>query len=607
MLLCKKCHGEFDPDALLSRVLSGNEEVFWICIFASDIGAPPKPGKDKAYYLDVENVSRWSIEDLPVRYGHTSEPIGRVLFGWHIHWDDEPTFACASLSTIKKVPFEAGAPLLLTAACQASLGTVNDTPDEISITLQGARDDTVGLFCSRDGLRELLTRFKFFDAASVEPIKRNCCRASNFLRSLMDTASTATTLTEHQQPHPEPPAAMSTAAPMPVSSNPAAILQAKGNEDEEPILKVEDLAQQICELRQKFENQNEAMDLIRGLMEEWSVKAVGELKASEAPGTSKIRSDLDRMVSAGIIRAPDDAKQPKVDNGEAIRRLVEFNMNQFPATMAKSFHHTIQNILEPTAQTSSSDPVDCTKDETLPSIGTSLVAVRATALRAMANRQANVTLPTTVGRPKLPADKGMTPLQQIHHALSKNLAPKTRRYRPTAGNEYDDDLNYMTPSKFQKLVKETVQDTMQDYTVIRKQKSREEIKEEEETKSALFEAFRQFLAGTKQSESLHPQLQQQPKQQPQQQPRQQHNAPQTAQPQFHSHQQQQQQQPQQIQADASTSSTIPNSSNPTVRVPEPTLQTVQPQTVVRASGLSTPATPATESAPLTLADLNIFY
>ena len=601
MLLCKKCHGEFDPEALLSRVLSGNEEVFWICIFASDIGAPPKPKQDETYYLDAETVSRWSIEDLPVRYGHTSEPIGRVLFGWHIHWDDEPTFACASLSTIKKVPFEAGAPLLLTAACQASLGTVNGTPDEISITLRGARDDTVGLFCSRDGLRELLTRFKFFNAASVEPIKRNCCRASNFLRSLMDTASTATSSIEKRQLHPEPPAAMSTATPAPVPSNPAAILQAKGNEDEEPILRVEDLAQQICELRQKFENQNEAMDLIRGLMEEWSVKAVGELKASEAPGTSKIRSDLDRMVSAGIIRMPDDAKQPTVDNGEAIRRLVEFNMNQFPATMAKSFHDTIQTILEPTAQKSSSDPVDCRKDDTLPSIGTSLVAVRATALRAMANKQANPTIPTSASRPKVPADKGMTPLQQIHHALSKNLAPRTRRYRPTARSEYDDDFNYMTPSKFQKLVKETVQDTMQDYTVIRKQQPREEIKEEEEAKSALFEAFRQFLASTKQSESLQSQSQSQSQSQQQQ------NTAPTAQPQFHSHQQQQQQQPQQIQADASSSNTISNSSNPIVRVPEPTSQTLEPQTVVRASGLSTPTTPATGSTPLTLADLKIFY
>ena len=606
MLLCKKCHGEFDPEAELSRVLSGNEEIFWVCIFASDIGAPPKSGKDKAYYLDVETVSRWSIEDLPVRYGHTSEPIGRVLFGWHIHWDDKPAFACASLSTIKKVPFEAGAPLLLTAACQASLGTVNGTPDEISITLRGARDDTVGLFCSRNGLRELLTRFKFFNAASVEPIKRNCCRASNFLCSLMDTRSTATTSIEKQQPRPEPLVAMSTAAPTTVSSNPEPIPHAKCNEDEEAVLKVEDLAQQICELREKFQNQNEAMDLIRGLMEEWSVKAVGELKASEAPGTTKIRNDLDRMVSAGIIRMPDDGKQPKVDNGEAIRRLVEFNMNQFPVTMAKSFHDTIQNILEPTPRTSSSDSVDCSKEDTLPSIGTSLVAVRATALRAMANRQANTAHTTSAARPKVPAEKGMTPLQQIHHALSKNLAPRTRRYRSAFGNEYDEDLSdllRMTPSKFQKLVKETVQDTMQDYTVVRKQKSREEVKEEEETKSALFEAFRHFLANKKQSQSLQPQQQPQQLQQPQQQ----HNAVSTVQPQFHPHQQQQQQHIQQIQADASTSNPIPSSSNTTVHVPEQASQTLHPQSIVRASGLSTPATPATESTALTLADLKIFY
>lgn len=601
MLLCKKCHGEFDPEAELSRVLSGNEEVFWICIFANDIGAPPKPGRDKALHLEVETVSRWSIEDLPVRYGHTSEPIGRVLFGWHIHWDDKPTFACASLSTIKKVPFEAAAPFLLTAACQASLGTVNGVPDEISITILGARDDTVGLFCSRDGLRELLTRFKFFDAATVEPIKRNCCRASNFRRSLMDAMSTATTPIVEQQPQPLP--AMSTAVPTTVSSTPEPILQAKGNEDEEPILKVEDLAQQICELREKFENQNETMDLIRGLMEEWSVKAVEELKATEAPGTTKIRNDLDRMVAAGIIRMPDDAKQPKVDDGEAIRRMVEFNMHQFPVTLAKSFRDTVQNILEPTEQSSSSDPVERRNDGTLPSIGTSLVAVRATALRAIANRQANSTLRASVTRPKLPPEKEMTPLQQIHHALSKNLAPRRRRHRPTTSNECDDDFNDMTPSKFQKLVRETVRDTMQDYTVTRKQKSREEMKEEEEeeTKSAFFEAFEQFLASKQRLQSQQPQQQQQQQQQ--------HNLVPTAQPQVHPRQQHQQQQLQlqQIRPDASTSNPIPSSSNTTVRVPEPTSQTLQPQSVVRASGLSIPTTPATESTTPTLADLNIFY
>jgi len=391
--------------------------------------------------------------------------------------------------------------------------------------------------------------------------------------------------------------------PTPSTANPPVpeeqVQHAGGNEDEEHVLEVEDLAQQICELREKFENQTEAMDLIRGLMEEWSVKSVEELKAIEAPGADKIRSDIDRMVADGIIRIPDDAKQPKVDNGQALKKLVEFNLHQFPATVAKSFRDTVKNILEPPQQPPSSEPVECRNKEVLPSIGTSLVAVRATALRASNVGKVDAPVKASSTRQNLAPRRQATSLQRIHQALAENLAPTKRRHRLNTGREYGNDVDDMTPTKLRRIIKETVQDAMQDYTLTHQQKSRKET-EEEEKKSALFEAFHHFLANKQQSQSQ--QASQQQSQSRQQQQQQEH----PTQPLVHKQQQQQQheQQQRQIQPDAATSNSGPGPAHSMVHVRDPAAQTLQPPTVVRASGLSASAT---EDSVVTLADLNIFY
>ena len=193
-MLCKTCHSQFDPEAVLKETLAKtHDEIFWVCIFANDIGAPPKPGKDKKYHLTVSDTRKMDVKGIPVRYFHCSDPVGRVLFGWHIHWVGGTTFACACVATINEASFRAGAPVLLTVACQSSLGTINCVPDEISITQLGARDDTVGVFCHRESLREVLTRFRFFTQSGTKPIKRHCHRASGFLGSSMDSSPTTMT------------------------------------------------------------------------------------------------------------------------------------------------------------------------------------------------------------------------------------------------------------------------------------------------------------------------------------------------------------------------------------------------------------------------------
>lgn len=547
MLLCELCHGKFDPETVLKQALSEGDSIFWVCILANDIGAAPKAGIEDTLHLSVDKVRRWKIEDLPVRYGHTSDPIGRVLFGWHLHWDDKPTFACASLSSIRRAPFQMSAPALLTVACQASLGTVNGVPDEISVTMLGARDDTIGLFCTRDSLREVLTRFRFFNAVDAETIKQNCCRASNFNRSLVKAMSTTSSQTL-------PGTSSATmATPTPPST-------AEANDELENTSEVDEVAQQIYELRQKLDDQAEAMNLIRGLMEEWSLKGVSELRASEAPGANKIRSDLERMRAAGVIRTPDDTSQPRVDNADAIREMMEFNMKQFPALIAKSFRDTVQSILEPTTQPSNTEPVDARIDEVLPSVGSSLLAVRATALRAAASVTQPATVRASASRQNPAPKKPVTSLQKIHQALAQNITPGSRRFRPLTSSEGEEGVSKMSPAKLRRIVKETLQETLpdviQDFTV-----TKQSTQEEEQKKNALFEAFQQFLEN---------------RQQPQ---------PQTS---------------------SSNSVQSPEDSK-AVHGQEVTSQLSQTGSAVRASGISPPEPPPSINENMSLKDLNIFY
>lgn len=514
MLLCKTCHGEFDNEKVLNEALSEDDEIFWVCIFANDIGAAPKSGNGDSYHLSVETVRKMNVKDIPVRYGHTSDPIGRVLFGWHIHWPDRPTFACASISTIKRAPFEMGAPVLLTVACQSSLGTVNGVPDEISITQIGARNDTVGLFCRRDSLRQVLTHFRYFtETDASEPIKQNCRRASGFGRSSMSSASTTTTATTSslsvhppmQQVHtPEP---TPTSQPQPQQPQPlppiqteqqAAMEDSNGalqdNADDSKVSEVEEVARQVREIRQELADQSAAMNMTRGLLEEASLKCLSELRASEAPGATKVRQDVERMVAKGVIRNPDNPSQPRIGDADAIQTLVEFNMNQFPAAIAKSFRDTVQNILEPPSSSStSSDSKETIDDDILPSIGSSLVAVRATALRAKAAREGNSTINEPVRASSLgtvsqrPPKKSLTQLGVIHRALAEKLAPGRRRYRDTSWIDGEDEqFRGVTPTKLQKMIQNTVRNEMRQWSPA------SQHSEEEDKRRELFNAFEQF-------------------------------------------------------------------------------------------------------------------
>lgn len=475
-MLCKTCHDGFDPEVVLEEALSDvSDDIFWVAIFANDIGAPLKPGTDETYHLTVEAVHKMTVKDIPVRYFHCSDPIGRVLFGWHIHWNEKPTFACACVATISQASFKAGAPVLLTIACQSSLGTVNGVPDEISITQLGARNDTVGVFCRRDSLRETLARFHFLDNSANEPIKQDCLRASGIEGALMNSAPTSITCSVPATA--QPPAA--TPAPPPtvneelVGTAQAPCVAMDEHEHERKRSEIEDIAQQVRDIRETLREQSEALNITRGILEEGAVKSLTELRASEASAASKIRKDVERMMEEGVIRNLDNPDQPRVKDADAVQALVKYNMENFPTALAKSFRDAIEGIFDPPAVPShSADPNPSDAEEIFPSIGSSLIAVRATALRAKTANDERGGITTTLEVPSTqqvqPMKRKSSSLQMIHEALAQRLAPESKRaggpspYLPGYLRERSSHVDENNDnSKMRKMVQETIQEEMQ--------------------------------------------------------------------------------------------------------------------------------------------------
>lgn len=589
---CKTCHSHFDPEVVLEKALSGNnDDIFWVCIFANDIGAPPKPGSDETYHLTDDAVRKMNVTDIPVRYFHCSDPIGRVLFGWHIHWVGRRTYACACVATISKASFEAAASVLLTVACQSSLGTINNVPDEISITQIGARDDTVGVFCRRNSLRDLLTCFGFLTADGTEPIKRDHRRATGIQGSRMDSESTSTSSavpTVASQSGSSAPARVDAEQ---MATTGAATVALEGNEAENGMSEIEGIVHQVTDIRRQLQEQAEVLNMTRGVLEETALKSLAELKASEASGERKVRKDIEHMIKEGVIRNIDKRDQPNVPHADAVHALVKYNIERFPGVLAKSFCDAVEGVLGPTASpsssssSSSSESDDADGDETIPSIGTSLVAVRATALRArVANEERKGTsvpdvppqrASTLVPARQTPSKRMQSPsLQVIHQALSQRLAPGRKRDRDPGPylSAYSRDCREreenVSESKIRKIIRDTIQGELRQWGQVQ-QSSREE-----DEQRALFDDFRHFLEQRQlhQRNSTPTQLQTTPCPPA---------APTTAQ------------------------TPAPAEQSPTVS--PPAQQTPNAQDTVRASGLSLQATSPEEDTNVNLKDLGIFY
>ena len=163
---------------------------------------------------------------------------------------------------------------------------------------------------------------------------------------------------------------------LPVTEQPIAVdgvetMVEKGGNDENRAEEMEKIAEQVQFIRGELDRQNETMDMLRGIMEEFSVKSLGELETSESSAAGKICREVQNLVQRGVIRDPDNQDQPRVDDANALKELIKHNLHEFPNAVAKSFRDDIINILEPSKRPT----------ESAQSIRANLNAVRASAYK----------------------------------------------------------------------------------------------------------------------------------------------------------------------------------------------------------------------------------
>ena len=187
------------------------------------------------------------------------------------------------------------------------------------------------------------------------------------------------------------------------------------NDDESRAEEMEKIAEQVQSIRGELDRQNETMDMLRVIMEEFSLKSLEELGTSESSAVDKICREVQNLLQRGVIREPDNQSQPKVDNAHALKELIKHNLQEFPNAVARSFRDDMINILEPSKRQTGSAQ----------SIGANLGAVRASAYKFKSQKDTNSTGTepargsTVVSR----RQRQQSSLQKIREALAEKWVP----------------------------------------------------------------------------------------------------------------------------------------------------------------------------------------
>ena len=376
VLLCQTCHGNFDdPEDAISRFFldaaTGTGEkaaeaveasdgetredddrrrsrgAFWVCKIANGI---PVRGSDASarekthvLFLSGEQVRsrEFVMKGIPVLYGHTSAPIGRVLCAWHVHEaddeDDVERFGVALLAVIDPAALKELAKCAFLHGTEGSLGTVGGVPDEVTVTFAGARRDAVGVFCRPAKLEFCLRNYRFHAAAEAStrwpdgaPVDPNAA-TSVHKRGNEERANDRRCDAEMAGSEGETDADDARAKP-----------NADEARDDEALQKAATEAKRAYETMRRREAENaQTMSVARAMLEEMAKKNARDLMASETPVATKVKRDLERMCRAGYIRDPDDPNLPVVKDGEAVKTLVNFHAREFPELLSRGLLETM--------------------------------------------------------------------------------------------------------------------------------------------------------------------------------------------------------------------------------------------------------------------------
>ena len=320
-LLCQRCHGNFaNPGQVAKELLKETPAttMCWICKILERVPqeereASAEESTDRLF-LSGEQVSSFRLKDLPIKYGHTSDPIGRVLCGWHIHddgGDDPRRFGVAVLGALDEGVVGRLGQALLLLGTEGSLGTVDGVPDEVTVTFAGARKNALGCFCRRSSIDEALRNYRFYKPSVAT-------RASDVMEREEEEDATAAAEATTSDVHGE---------------------DEKEEEEEaaEGVLEAyESLKKELEEKIRKERENDAALSAARAMLEEMAKKNISELLTSATPTASKLRRDYNDMLKAGYIRDPDRPADREATPGDAMKALVNFHAREFPELLTQS-------------------------------------------------------------------------------------------------------------------------------------------------------------------------------------------------------------------------------------------------------------------------------
>ena len=144
----------------------GKGKMFWIGYMVCDPKIFEK--RNDLYDLHVNEICAMNFDDLPVMYNHNKQrkPLGKILLSWHDHKFPNSLFGVAFLAAItNKAILETPAGVTLFGDSCPSLSTLKSDRKktvEVSITYCGARKGCVGMFVTKERIREKCALFGLF-------------------------------------------------------------------------------------------------------------------------------------------------------------------------------------------------------------------------------------------------------------------------------------------------------------------------------------------------------------------------------------------------------------------------------------------------------------
>lgn len=293
--LCSLCFPHVNCDTEKNFNLAMEKgKMFWIGYMVCDPKVFEK--RDDVYDLHVNEICAMNFDDLPVIYNHNKQrkPLGKIIISWHDHEFPNSYFGVAFLAVItNKAILETPAGITLFGDSCPSLSTLKSDRKktiEVSVTYCGARKGCVGMFVTKERLKEKCELFGLF---SNKCYKQNDMEIRASYLNMSQSLSLEEILVGLPSEHYE-----------------AVKEHLKNNRDA------------LEHITEKAETLNDAVGLLSDFMGNMINTRLALEKSSNSDLAKKRRNDFQMMKDRGIFDG-------KCSDTEAIREMLEYCKEYF--------------------------------------------------------------------------------------------------------------------------------------------------------------------------------------------------------------------------------------------------------------------------------------